>query len=128
MTFSNPQENGTVKRHSVESKRVKKGTFFNAKLMLSVAFFHNAECSFTECHFTECRGAKSGPHKIRNFVKKENLGPVNYKTFYCCNLKEHFKKCKQLFEYNIYSYLQTSGGQSSDLYLNVVHFFNISVN
>jgi hypothetical protein len=29
---------------------------------------------------------------------------------------------------NIYSYLETSGGQSSNLYLNVVHFFNISVN
>jgi hypothetical protein len=28
---------------------------------------------------------------------------------------------------NIYSYLETSGGQSSNLYLNVVHFFNSSV-
>jgi len=26
----------------------------------------------------------------------------------------------------IYSYLETSGGQSSNLYLNVVHFFNTS--
>ncbi len=25
---------------------------------------------------------------------------------------------------NIYSYLETSGGQSSNLHLNVVHFFN----
>jgi hypothetical protein len=29
---------------------------------------------------------------------------------------------------NIYSYLETSGGQNSDLYLNVVHFFYTSVN
>jgi hypothetical protein len=29
---------------------------------------------------------------------------------------------------NIYSYLETSGGQSSNLYLNVVQFFNTSVN
>ncbi len=29
---------------------------------------------------------------------------------------------------NIYSYLETSGGPSSDIYLNVVHFFNTSVN
>jgi hypothetical protein len=29
---------------------------------------------------------------------------------------------------NIYSYLETSGGQSSNLYLNVVHFFNTCVN
>ncbi len=28
---------------------------------------------------------------------------------------------------NIYSYLETSGGQSFNLYLNIVHFFNISV-
>jgi hypothetical protein len=28
---------------------------------------------------------------------------------------------------NIYSYLETSGGQHSDLYLNVVHFFYTSV-
>ncbi len=28
---------------------------------------------------------------------------------------------------NIYSYLETSGGTSSDLYLNVVHFFNTSI-
>jgi hypothetical protein len=29
---------------------------------------------------------------------------------------------------NIYSYLEASGGQSSKLYLNVVHFFNTSLN
>jgi len=28
---------------------------------------------------------------------------------------------------NIYSYLGTSGGKNSNLYLNVVHFFNTSV-
>jgi hypothetical protein len=29
---------------------------------------------------------------------------------------------------NIYSYLETSGGQSFNLYLNVIHFYNTSVN
>jgi hypothetical protein len=29
---------------------------------------------------------------------------------------------------NTFSYLETSGGQSSNLYLDVVHFFNTSVN
>jgi len=29
---------------------------------------------------------------------------------------------------NFYSYLETSGGQSYDLYLNVVHFMNTSLN
>ncbi len=29
---------------------------------------------------------------------------------------------------NVYSYLETSGGQSSNLHLNVVHFFNTGIN
>jgi hypothetical protein len=29
---------------------------------------------------------------------------------------------------NVYSYLETYGGQSSNLYINVVHFFNAKVN
>ncbi len=32
------------------------------------------------------------------------------------------------FNTNIHSYLETSDGQSSYLYLNVVHFFNAHVN
>ncbi len=32
------------------------------------------------------------------------------------------------FNTNIYSYLETSGGQSYNPYLNVVHFFNASLN
>jgi hypothetical protein len=39
----------------------------------------------------------------------------------------HFKNRKPLFEYRIYSFLETSGGQSYFLYLNV-HFFNTGVN
>jgi hypothetical protein len=31
------------------------------------------------------------------------------------------------FNTNIYSYLETSGGQSLNQYLNVVHYFNTSV-
>ncbi len=31
-------------------------------------------------------------------------------------------------EQHIYSYLETSGGQGSNLYLDFVHFFNTSVN
>ena len=34
----------------------------------------------------------------------------------------------QCLNTNIDSNLETSGGQSSNLYLNVVHFFNASVN
>jgi hypothetical protein len=38
---------------------------------------------------------------------------------------ENINKC---FNINIYSYLETSGGKSCILYLNVVHFFNAIVN
>ena len=44
-------------------------------------------------------------------------------------MEQHaLKNAKNCLNTNIYSYLETSGGQSSDLYLNVVHFFNASVN
>ncbi len=42
--------------------------------------------------------------------------------------KHAFENVNNCLNTNIYSYLETSGGQSSNLYLNVVHFFNISVN
>jgi hypothetical protein len=38
-----------------------------------------------------------------------------------------FKNVNNCFNTNIYSYLETSGGQSSNLYLNVVNFFNTGV-
>jgi hypothetical protein len=38
------------------------------------------------------------------------------------------KNINKFLNTNINSYLETSGGQSSDLYLNVAHFFNASVN
>jgi hypothetical protein len=39
-----------------------------------------------------------------------------------------FKNVNNCLNTNIYSYLETSGGQSSNLNLNVVHFFNTFVN
>ncbi len=39
-----------------------------------------------------------------------------------------FKNVNNCLITNIYSYLETSDGQSSNLYLNVVHFSNFSVN
>jgi hypothetical protein len=44
-------------------------------------------------------------------------------------MEEHtLKDINSCFNTNKYSYLETPGGQSSNLYLNVVQFFNISVN
>ncbi len=43
-------------------------------------------------------------------------------------MEQHtLKIVSNCFYNNIYSYLETSGGQSSNLYLNVVHFLNTSV-
>jgi hypothetical protein len=39
-----------------------------------------------------------------------------------------FKNVNNYLNMNIYSYLETSDGQRSNLYLNVVHFFITSVN
>ncbi len=44
------------------------------------------------------------------------------------NIKHALKNVNIYLTTNIYSYLDTSGGQSFNLYLNVVHFFNTSVN
>ncbi len=44
-------------------------------------------------------------------------------------MEQHtLKNVNNCLNTNIYSYLETSGGQSSNLYLNAVHFFNTSVN
>ncbi len=39
-----------------------------------------------------------------------------------------FKNVNIYLSANIFSYLETSGGQTSNLYINVVHFFSSSVN
>jgi len=39
-----------------------------------------------------------------------------------------FKNASNCLSINIYSYLEKYGGQSSNLHLNGVHFFNTSVN
>ncbi len=44
-------------------------------------------------------------------------------------MEQHaLKNVNKCLNTNIYSYLETSGGQSSNVYLNVNHFFNTSVN
>jgi hypothetical protein len=43
-------------------------------------------------------------------------------------MEQHaFKNVNNCLNNNIYSYLETSGGQNYNLYLNFVHFFNTSV-
>jgi len=59
--------------------------------------------------------------KCYNLLKKwQNLKNVNGTV--------HLKNVSNCLSTNINSYLETSGGQISILYLNVVQFFNTSVN
>jgi hypothetical protein len=50
-----------------------------------------------------------------------NFGGVIY------NETAHYKNVNNHVHIKIYSYLETSGSQSSNLYLNIVYFFNTSV-
>ncbi len=44
-------------------------------------------------------------------------------------MEQHaLKNVNNCMDINIYSYLQTSGGQSSNPYLNVAHFLNTRAN
>ncbi len=44
-------------------------------------------------------------------------------------MEQHtFKNVNSCWNTKITAYLETSGGQNSNLYLNVVHFFNTGVN
>jgi hypothetical protein len=42
--------------------------------------------------------------------------------------QRNLKNVNNYLNTNIYSYFETSGGQSFNLHLNVVHFFNTGVN
>jgi len=65
------------------------------------------ECHDAECHYIAC---------------------CDVTTSMQGNGTPHFKNVNNCLNTSIYSYLGTSGGQNSNLYLNVVHFFNTSVN
>jgi hypothetical protein len=100
--------------------------------MLSVTFFHYyVGCHYVECFYAKCRYAEC--HCIECYCamvptmlegKKQNSETLsnNDKKIIKFNGTADFKKCKQLFKYNIYIYIETSGGQSSNTYLNLVYF------
>jgi len=55
-------------------------------------------------------------------------GACTIKLYITVMEQRAFKNVNKYLNTNIYSYLETSGGQSSNPYLNIVHFFNTSVN
>jgi hypothetical protein len=73
--------------------------------------------------------------KTKRFMRLSTImGDVNYKVriknvlIITVTMEQHALKNVNNFNVNIYSYLETSGGQNYNIYLNVVHFFNTSVN
>jgi hypothetical protein len=59
----------------------------------------------------------------------QKTGSLDYKTFWTIiNVTARFKNVSNCLNTNISFYLDTSGGQNSNLYLNVVPFFDPSVN
>jgi hypothetical protein len=56
------------------------------------------------------------------------LKVINLKHSYLVTMEQcTLQNANNCLNTNIYSYSETSGGQSSNLYLNVVQFFNTSV-
>ncbi len=67
-------------------------------------------------------------HEVTSLAKIESVH--DNPRFQTINAMQHhgLKNVNNCLNTNIYSYLDTSGGQNSNLYLNVDHFFNTSVN
>ncbi len=64
-----------------------------------------------------------------NYVANKHTSlAITLKTFTIVMEQRTLKNVNNCLNTNIYSYLETSGGQSFILYLNVVHFFNTGVN
>jgi hypothetical protein len=58
----------------------------------------------------------------------ESTEVYGYKVAYLINGTARFKNVNNCLDTNIYSYLETSDGQGSNLFLNAVHFFSTRVN
>ncbi len=71
----------------------------------------------------------SSSQKTTNIFNNLEISGKAWEFSYANGMEQlAFKYKNNCLNTNIYSYLETSCGQSSYLYLNVVHFFNTSVN
>jgi hypothetical protein len=64
------------------------------------------------------------------YAKRRNLqlSTQEFVNFTQINVTARFKNVNNYLNTNIYSYVATSGGQSSSLYLNAVNIFNTIFN
>ncbi len=89
-------------------------TWRNKKCVSHCPNSHNRDRNFTAVFVKKFANVPKHP-------KRNEFTPQNH------NGTARFKKWNNCLNINIYSFLETSSGQSSNLYLSVVHFFNTSV-
>jgi hypothetical protein len=75
---------------------------------------------FSQWNFVDCEV------HVNKFISS-SFKRTQSKIYFHAMEQRTLKNVNNYLSTNIYSYLETSGGQSSSLYLNVVHFFNASV-
>ncbi len=118
-------------------------TIFGARLFSQLAkFFTTLSILFRGVPLTFKNLLVTGENSYSQSILKHNPIPwiwfralMVLALFFLCGWHVRISIDRQIpwywnncFNTNIYSYLETSGGQSSNLYLNAVHFFNASVN
>ena len=71
--------------------------------------------------------ANRGNKKEKIYFEGKHKGSSKGVKIENCKMEQHALKMKKCSNTNIPSYLETSGVQNSNLSLNVVHFFNTSI-
>ncbi len=89
---------------------------------------HYAECYYAECHYAKCHYAECHYSERRYAECRGAVYQTKHKELMASMEQYALKNVDSCLNTNIYSYLEISGGKGSKLYLNVVHFFNTSVN
>ncbi len=105
-------------------------------------YFRNGHLQFRQADLTPFLAARKSPfHKPELWKLRFQVMNVNtsvWNALYIkpglsvgmlCTMEQHaLKNLNNCWNTNISFYLETSSGQNSNLYLNVVYFFNTSVN
>jgi hypothetical protein len=86
------------------------------------SFFGGTYCRQLKYHSLKMKWA------VQNFGLDRLRGRRKKNKIFSSVEQRALKNVINCLNTNIFSYLETSGGQSSNLCLNVVHFFNTSVN
>ncbi len=93
-------------------------------LLMPVALSHKTVSSLSYQQFNILSFVLDKTQEAQGGEKEEAQGGIQNKLItLLINGTARIKKLNSCQNTNIYSYLETSGGESSNLYLSVVHFF-----